>query len=55
MADAGVFRNPFNNSGSITAFQCGQMNQGQQILSAVMEHAPEAFTLMQKEAKAHDD
>lgn len=54
MAQAGVFRNPFNHSGSLTAFQCGQMNEGQRLLSAVMEHAPDAFVLMQKEAKNDD-
>lgn len=55
MGDAGVFRSTFNHSGSVMAFSEGQRSQGLKLLTAVMEHAPEAFTLMQKEAKAHDD
>lgn len=51
LADAGVFRNPFNHSGSVTAFNCGQMNIGQQFMAAVTESAPEAYMQMLKEAK----
>lgn len=55
LSDAGIFRNPFNHSGSITAFNCGQMNLGQQLLAKIMEHAPEAYVVMTKEQKAHDN
>lgn len=55
LGDAGVFRSTFNHSGSVMSFQEGQRSQGLKLLTAVMEHAPDAFTLMQKEAKAHDD
>lgn len=55
LADAGVFRSTFNHSGSVMAFNEGQRCQGLKLLTAIMEHAPDAFTLMQKEAKAHDD
>ena len=55
MGDAGVFRSVFNHSGSVMAFNEGQRSQGLKLLMSIMEHAPEAFTLMQKEAKAHDD
>lgn len=54
MSDAGVFRNPFNNSGSVTAFNCGQMNVGQRFMAAVTEHAPEAYMQMLKDAKNDD-
>lgn len=54
LADAGVFRNPFNHSGSVTAFNCGQMNVGQRFMAAVTENAPEAYMQMLKEAKNDD-
>lgn len=54
LADTGVFRNPFNHSGSVTAFNCGQMNVGQRFTAAVMGHAPEAYLQMLKEAKNDD-
>ena len=54
LADTGVFRNPFNHSGSVTAFNCGQMNVGQQFLARIMEHAPDAYTLMCKEQRNDD-
>lgn len=50
LSDTGVFRNPWDHSGSTTAFRCGQMSVGQRLLAEVMTHAPEAFTTMQKEA-----
>lgn len=54
LADAGVFRNPFNHSGSITAFNCGQMNVGQRFMAAITESSPEAYMQMLKEAKNDD-
>ena len=54
MAKAGVFRNPFNTSGSVMAAQCGEQKMGQWLLSQVMETAPDAFLVMLKEAKAND-
>lgn len=54
LADTGVFRNPFNHSGSVTAFNCGQMNIGQQFLARLMEHAPDAYTTMCKEQRNDD-
>lgn len=54
LADTGVFRNPFNHSGSVTAFNCGQMNVGQQFLARIMEHAPDAYTQMCKEQRNDD-
>lgn len=49
LSDAGVFRNPFNHSGSVTAFNCGAMNVGQKLMASIMEHAPEAYVGMLKE------
>ncbi len=51
LADSGVFRNPFNHSGSVTAFNCGQMNLGQQLMARIMEHVPDAYVVMLKEHK----
>src|SRR5690606_28317558 len=55
MGDAGIFRSMYNHSRGDMAFNDAQRSQGLKLLTMVMEHAPEAFTLMQKEAKAHDD
>lgn len=54
LSDAGVFRNPFNHSGSVTAFNCGAQNLGQQFLARVMEHTPDAYVVMLKEQKSDD-
>ena len=51
---AGVFRNPFNTNGSLMAAQCGEQKMGQWLLGLVMEHTPDSFVLMLKEAKAKD-
>jgi len=49
LADCGVFRTPFNHSGSITAFNCGRHAVGLELLGSVMEHVPDALHVMQKE------
>lgn len=54
MGDAGVFRSTFNQSGSVMAFNEGQRAQGLKLLTSIMAHAPDAFTKMQKEAKADE-
>lgn len=54
MSDAGVFRTTFNTSGSVMAFNEGQRAQGLKLLAQIMALAPDAFTLMQKEAKANE-
>lgn len=51
LSDAGLFRNPFNHSGSVTAFNCGAMNIGQQFLAQIMEHAPDSYMTMCKEQR----
>lgn len=55
LSDAGVFRNPFNHSGSITAFNCGQMNIGQRFFAEIMQHAPDTYVVMLKENGSNDD
>jgi hypothetical protein len=54
LGTTGVYRNPFNNSGSVMAFNCGQMNVGQQWLAQIMEHAPDRYLELLKEAKTND-
>lgn len=54
LADTGIYRNPFNHSGSVTAYNCGSMNVGQQFLARIMEHAPESYTTMCKEQRNDD-
>lgn len=54
MSEAGVFTTTFNPSGSVMAFNEGRRNQGVKLLTEIMTHAPDAFTLMQKEAKADE-
>lgn len=49
--ETGVFKQPFNNSGSITAFNCGMMNVGQKLWAECNEADPEALILMQAEFK----
>jgi cation transport regulator ChaC len=54
MGEAGVFRGTFNQSGSVMAFNEGKRAQGLALLMQIMAHAPDAFTKMQKEAKADE-
>lgn len=49
--ETGIFKQPFNNSGSITAFNCGMMNVGQKLWAECNEADPEALILMQAEYK----
>lgn len=49
-----VFGSVFHTSGSVMAFNEGRRNLALQLLNEIMTHAPEAFTLMQREAKADE-
>ena len=52
----GVFRSSFNaESDSYTAFNEGRRNLGLLVLNDILEADPDAFTLMQKEAKVRAD
>ncbi len=55
LEQTGAFRNPFNHSGSVTAFNCGQMNVGQWLLSEITTHRPEAYLKMLQEHRKNDD
>jgi len=50
LSEAGVFRNPWRPSANEMSFAAGAMNQGQMLLSEIFSHAPESFTIMQKES-----
>ncbi len=53
---SGVFRSSFNAvSDSYTAFNEGRRNLGLRVLNDILEADPDAFTLMQKEAKVQAD
>ncbi len=52
LSSAGLFRSPFNTSGSIHAFNSGMHNFGLLLNAQIMEHCPETWLLMQNEAKA---
>ena len=54
MSEAGVFRSTFHTSGSVMAFNEGTRSQGIKLLTQIMATNPDAFTLMQKEAKANE-
>lgn len=51
LAECGIFRTSFNNSGSITALNEGRRQIGLKLLAEIMEADPEAYTLMASEAK----
>lgn len=52
MGEAGVFRSTFHTSGSVMTFNEGKRAAGLQLLTQIMEHAPDAFLQMQNEAKS---
>lgn len=54
LAATGLYRNPFNHSGSVTAYNCGSMKVGQQFLAEILAVNPDAYTQMCKE-HANDD
>lgn len=45
----GIGRNPYNGNALSTAFNCGQLNVGQQIQAHLIENAPKAFLDMLRE------
>jgi hypothetical protein len=55
LADSGIYQNPFNHSGSVTAFNCGRMNLGQQFLARILEHTPDSYLQLLKEHKLDDN
>lgn len=51
LAECGIFKTSFNNSGSITALNEGRRQIGLKLLAEVMEANEEAYTLMASEDK----
>lgn len=49
LAEAGVYRTSFNNSGSVTAFNEGKRQIGLVLIGEVNEHAANQFLVMLKE------
>jgi len=49
LAEAGVYRTSFNNSGSVTAFNEGKRHIGLVLISEVNDHAAHQFLVMLKE------
>lgn len=49
LAEAGVYRTSFNNSGSVTAFNEGKRHIGLVLISEVNDHAANQFLVMLKE------
>lgn len=49
LAEAGIYRTSFNNSGSVTAFNEGKRHIGLVFISEVNEHAANQFLVMLKE------
>jgi erythromycin esterase-like protein len=45
-----VLQSPFHTSGSVMAFKAGEQNVGLRLFARLMEHAPDAYVLMLKEA-----
>ena len=54
LARTGVHRNPFSGDRGVTDFNCGQMNIGQWFQAEILEHAPDAYLKMLKEAKPNE-
>lgn len=46
---AGVFTNPFTQNALHTAFNCGNMNFGQQLLNRIVEEQPQLYVTMMNE------
>jgi hypothetical protein len=45
----GVFRNPWTANALVTAFACGEMNIGQEVLADITRLVPDYFATMLKE------
>lgn len=49
-----VFANPYTGDAGSTAFACGELNIGQQILADIMRICPDEYIQMMREANARD-
>lgn len=51
LAEAGIYRTSFNNSGSVTAFNEGKRQIGLVLIAEINDHAANQFLVMLKEHK----
>ena len=51
LAQTGVHRSSFNNSGSVTAFNEGQRNVGLRLMEMINSHCPDQYVLLLNEHK----
>jgi hypothetical protein len=49
-----VFANPYAGDAGSTAFACGELNVGQQVLADIMRVCPDEYIKMMREANARD-
>src|SRR6516164_5649150 len=49
-----VFANPYTGRAGTTAFACGELNVGQQVLADIMRIAPDEYVQMMREANGRD-
>jgi hypothetical protein len=49
-----VFANPYAANGRSTAFNCGELNIGQQVLADIMRLCPDEYVQMMREANARE-
>jgi hypothetical protein len=54
LTEAGVFQLTFTGEPLSSAFKEGARSGGLKLLGEVMQHCPERFSQMQKEARAHE-
>jgi hypothetical protein len=50
LGSTGLYRTSFHSSGSVTAFNEGQRNIGLMLNAAILDHCPEQWAVMQREA-----
>lgn len=51
---SGIYRTSFTGEALSMAFKEGERNQGLRLMDQVMQHCPERFSVMQKEAPKHE-
>lgn len=54
LSESGIYRTSFSTDALAMAFAEGQRNRGLALVGSVMQHCPERFSEMQKEARANE-
>lgn len=54
LSESGIYRTSFSTEALHMAFNEGQRNRGLALVGSVMQHCPDRFTEMQKEARNHE-